>query len=324
LNSQRIIRDKKPWALAAAAGLLFGMTVNYMGHWMAWRPTVFDDQYKQAESTVKGVKEKGSEAETAYKNEVDKMTKIATVGTRLSKLSERSRLMPELGAAIIASLPRNPARSEDQPPLPIADRQDLQIEQVTVERLPNFNLWFTGDVKKRYYDQYQNERPAEGDASADAAPPADGAQDQGGGSDPQAGEAPPVPEGKAGCVVTLVGKHYHNKPGGAQGLDYVKQTLMDKLKNGSVMLPDSKGVLTSVKISDMGISKPVLTKTSPIEPQRNPVHGVLDDPKNPQPPEIPTFNFTLQFWWEETPPSVREGKQQAPPAEATESAVGGG
>ena len=69
-----------------------------------------------------------------------------------------------------------------------------------------------------------------------------------------AGEAPPVAEGKAGSVVTLVGKHFHNKPGGAQGLDYVKQTLMDKLKNGSVMLPDSKGVPKSVKISELGIT----------------------------------------------------------------------
>jgi hypothetical protein len=69
----------------------------------------------------------------------------------------------------------------------------------------------------------------------------------------------------------------------------------------------------------------VLTKTSPIEPQRNPVFGVLDDPKNPQPAEIPTFNFTLQFWWEETPPSVREAKQQAPPTEVADaSPVGGG
>ena len=324
LNTQRIIRDKKPWALAAAAGLLFGMTVNYMGHWNAWRPTVFDDRYKQAESVANTVKDDGEKAKAAYEAEVKKMTDISMIGTRLNQLADRPRLVPELTAAIIASLPRNPKRGDDDPPIPIADRLDLQIEQVSLERVPNFNLWFTGDVKKRYYDQYQNERPAEGDATADTAPPADGAQDNGGAADPAANEAPAVPAGKPGCVVTMVGKHYHNKPGGAQGLDYVKQTLMEKLKTGGVMLPDSKGDPKLVKMSELGIQKPVLTKTSPIEPQKNPVYGVLDDPKNPQPPELQTFSFTLQFWWEETPLSVREAKSQAPATESAETAAAGG
>jgi type IV pilus assembly protein PilM len=317
LNMQRIIRDKKPWALAAAAGLMFGMTVNYMGHWYAWRPTVYGKEYEDAASFVSTVEKEGQEAKSAYDAEAAKHKEIAEIGTRLAKLSDRPRLVPELAAAIVASLPRNPARAEDAPPLPIADRLDLQIEQVNLERLPNFNLWFTKDVQDRYYKQYPNEKPAgEGETPTDSAPPADGGADAGAANDSGGENAESaVPPGKPGCIVTIVGKHFHNKPGGAVGLDYVKQTLMEKLKNGSVMLPGSDGQPKEVKMSALGIQKPVLIKTSPIEPQPNPVFGVLDDPKNPQPREIPTFNFTLQFWWEETPLSVRE----APPKPTTES-----
>jgi type IV pilus assembly protein PilM len=310
LNVQRIIRDKKPWALAAAAGLMFGMTMNYAGHWYAWRPTVYDNVYTDAERLVGEVQKEGEAAKSAYDSEVTKLTEISAIYERLARLSDRPRLLPELMTAIVASLPRNAQRAEDAPPIPIAERLDLQIEQVSIERLENFNLWFAGDVKKRYYDQNPGEQPAgEGETTSESAAQPDG--EQGGTPDAGGGEStePAVPEGKPGAFVTIVGKHYHNKPGGAQGLDYVKQTLIENLKTGSVTLPDSQGQPKPIKISELGIQKPVLTKTSPIEPQPNPVFGVLEDPKNPQPRELPTFSFTLQFWWEERPLSVRE----APP-----------
>ncbi len=39
-----MIRAKKPWAVAAAACLLIGMTASFGGHWRAWN-SVHKDKF---------------------------------------------------------------------------------------------------------------------------------------------------------------------------------------------------------------------------------------------------------------------------------------
>ena len=42
--TDRMIRDKKPWAVAMVAALLLGLTINFLGHWRAWN-SVHPDKF---------------------------------------------------------------------------------------------------------------------------------------------------------------------------------------------------------------------------------------------------------------------------------------
>ena len=52
--TDRMIRDKKPWAVALAAMLLLGCTVNFLAHWRAWS-SVREDKFSQAFSETNNI-----------------------------------------------------------------------------------------------------------------------------------------------------------------------------------------------------------------------------------------------------------------------------
>ena len=49
----RMIRAKKPWAVAAVAILLLGFTIGYFGKWREWSSARIDESYQQAFNVAK-------------------------------------------------------------------------------------------------------------------------------------------------------------------------------------------------------------------------------------------------------------------------------
>ena len=133
----------------------------------------------------------------------------------------------------------------------------------------------------------------------------------------QPGAASEGPTGE-GWVIQLKGYHYHNaNPGEEEGGQYVVSTLMKNLQSGTVDLPVPQGngkppLLKSVPISALGISCPVLIRDPRITDEER------DDPNLENDPAVANrkvklrrYEFTVQFCWQETPPSKRLANEEA-------------
>ena len=159
------------------------------------------------------------------------------------------------------------------------------------------------------------------DENGDAAPPAPIATPSSGPSGP-------------GWVIELRGYHYFNKNLLTMGRTFVRQTLLNSLKDGTIELPDG-----TYSFKDLGIGYPVMVQFTP------PIVEVIDDhdaiaasrlvPADAQPlgrpgiqpqpaadpPKTITVKkstFIIQFCWQPVSPSQRLANRAAAPTE-TES-----
>ena len=180
----------------------------------------------------------------------------------------------------------------------IRRRPELHIESMDCEYFSDVGTWYTSverSVKEAAGIQTSAPAPAAdapADAAADAETPAEGEdaaavaeegdlaevdveaaeEMQAGaledlGADGEEGEAAP-PSGE-GWVIQLTGYHYHNsdmnnpdefeEEGLAEAGQFVRQTLIKNLREGTVMLPSSKnGELKEYTMEQLGIRVPVM------------------------------------------------------------------
>ena len=242
----RMIREKKPWAVAAVAALLAGCGIGFMGHWNAWSAVKLD-QYSDAFSAADRAKSQSSQWTGDYSAKEAKRKEVREIAQKLTGHVEERMLWLELLAAIDAALPqetRNP-KPED-----IGERNEMHIESIDVQKFEDLSTWYTGISKYRPGTAQATAAAATGDqAAADAAQaaPADASA---------AAETGPT---GPGWVVQLSGYHYHNKDTRNAGNFYVRNTLVKNLENAEVKLPTPDGQVTMrVPIKDLGISYPVL------------------------------------------------------------------
>jgi type IV pilus assembly protein PilM len=327
--TDRMIRDKKPWAVATAAIVLLGCTINYFGHWQAWasaNPTRFQQVTTQADA----VKSKSSSLNTDYATAFDTYTKVDQTGQNIMGNQEGRLRWLELVKAVTSSLPHDEGERPDE----IMDRRELHITEVECENFPDLAVWFQG--VQQIYNELKAGR-ADASTTSATAPPADAAPMAVPAPPPTAngGEAPapaPTPDGAAtpapgttpsaagglsgeGWVIQLRGYHYFNK--NKEGAGFVRDTLIKNLEEGTVMLAGPDGREQEVKISKLGVSHPLLVETERIRPEE------IDDPNAPPPAAPPVravggvaqrnqavdqrpkktvqrFDFVLQFAWKPT------------------------
>ncbi len=198
--ADRLIKEKKPWAVAAVALLLVGCAGAFTGYWRAWASAQESD-YQSAFAAINAMDSDSSQANSSYKDALTTLEGVANTGTNLAGIAERRLLWPELMKAINECLPRDPG----EPPKEISQRNQLHITRIDCEHFPDLSAWFT-DVGAKWNEQNpasgapaatmpteaaaDGAAPAEG-APADAAPPADGAPPDGAPAEPP---APPNPD----------------------------------------------------------------------------------------------------------------------------------
>ncbi len=198
LITERMIRAKKPWAIASYAGLLLACSFNFFFQYSAWSQ-VHPEKWASTISKVSAVSTQSGDFETQYTNRKEELERVKRIGEELVGNVDRRLLWMELMKAITESLPRtdysvrpDTGKPTDVPPgsipdhkqFPINLRQEIHIESIESEYYPDLSVWWAdAEVKRRYAEE---RRIAAGDAPA-TTPAADPAA-----TDPMAPPMPPT------------------------------------------------------------------------------------------------------------------------------------
>ena len=143
----RLIKRKKPWAVAAAALLLLGCSISFAAYSLALG-TVAADRWKAAEAEAKQTHRRCRQAEISENEQAAADFKgIDQIGQHLVGNVEGRVRWLELLKAINACLPTDPPRKPDAPPIPISQRRTLHITNLDCQQLEDVSQWYAGVMK---------------------------------------------------------------------------------------------------------------------------------------------------------------------------------
>jgi type IV pilus assembly protein PilM len=276
----RIIKSKKPWAVAAAAVLLLGCTLSIASHAMGVRTVdkgLFASAEQQAEEVKKAADDFKSQATTVQAD----IKKNETVGRNVvDSVAGRTRWL-ELLKAVFDSLPQDGKVQ----PNDVEERNRIQVTSITCSQIDKdgANTFLKYMVGKGWYVPTPEESaaaglpsdpsaggtgaPSPGTPAATSAAPAPAAATSG--SDTAAGSgAADNPGGVWGIQLNCF--HYHNSDSamrkGNYGAEFVRNTLIKNLRDGQTMVPN--GDLNKpewVSNRDLGILYPTIV--NPLKPE---------------------------------------------------------
>jgi type IV pilus assembly protein PilM len=268
--TKRIVREKKPWTIAAAAALLAACMVNYYGYWQSWRDTG-DEGYKSAFQQADTVTRTASQFDSEYKSGVQELQTTIERGGQVVGDVERRLLWLELMRAINACLPHSDAPPSNDP-AEISKREQIFITKFASEKFAGERGDLTAWWADMQIKQPENFTPSQGGSRGYG----DGGYGYGAsgassGADLSAGvavdafaepeeDAPPGPEGE-GLVIELKGYHVHNGVASDEGAEFLKRTLLANLngeKGLTLELPipgeTDPSKIEKVTLPELGIS----------------------------------------------------------------------
>ena len=330
----RMIRGKKPWAVAAAAALLLGCTISLAGLSRS-KASMDESVFGSAEQEAKSAVTESSSLTSAASAAEAAFDKTNQIGQHLVGNVEGRIRWLEMLRAINSCLPSDP---QGKQPEDITLRNEVHITGLQCQKWDNLGDWLGLIEKQPWYHPGGAES-----GQAGATPTAvDTGEDGGTGGEGIAGE---------GWVITLTGYHYHNPPtaGSLQGEYYVRQTLMANLRENMIQLPkadvaNEEEPLPWVTMQELGISHPFLinpgrVKTVTIQNPNvagarmmgsggmgyggaegeymggsgNPAAMMGRGSQNPDAEEavitLRQFDFEVQFSWQPILPSERQKKK---------------
>jgi type IV pilus assembly protein PilM len=327
-----LIEEKKPWALAGAAALMLGFTINYAGAWNAWLGSRVTEPWKTAGAaagTTKSEAERLAAEESAAKKELEDLN---LRGKNLVQNVDGRLLWPELLRAINESLPTSPIPPErkdesiEAVQADISKRRDLHITSIVATPMKQEKDWFKKDIKRAWELAQGASAPA---AAAESDVPVEEAPAEAAGDE----EGVEISPKEAGYRIEIKGHHFHNAPNDPEGTGgtYVRQTLINRLLDGEIeVFSSAEGKTQKVRIIDsstksgegndsgdrgLGLKYPVMTFTSAIKPVPNPAIGRENTQNFKQPEQLQRFDFTIELWWR----PATEADRKAALAEAAKS-----
>lgn len=176
--TKRLIRSKKPWAVAAASLLLAALTVNYLSYVGSVSTVKIDDsasandpdnwkgaiqQSKSLTSTAGNFSSRNSELR-------DQFNRLWQIGENLQSNAEGKLLWLEVIKAVDGAVPKDerPEAEREKTATDVSMREELHIESIEVQYFPSLEQWFSGPVQQMYADALKSEELAE-TAAAEAA-----------------------------------------------------------------------------------------------------------------------------------------------------------
>lgn len=314
--TSRLIKAKKPWAVAAAAVLMGGLAINYVGHYMTLTTAdVESSDMKSAMSASDRVSSSMGTIGNANTELKDKFTTVEQVRENLVSNIDGRLVWLELLKAVGSALPKDtrPEAEREQSADDVTQRNEVHITSIDCQEFRDVNKWFRGVQAFHTDAQHSAESrlAAEAEAEAEAAnalapgetPPGNGTaegavEDNAEGATDEVGEDEqfndPEPDGfddgfdndggfddeegvegigtgpgphGPGMIVQLIGHHFHNSDPtrkekqlidrNNEGGLFVRKTIIKKLIEGSVQLPDAQGNMIEVPIAELGISYPL-------------------------------------------------------------------
>jgi type IV pilus assembly protein PilM len=350
ITRDRLVRNKKPWAVAAAAVVLLACTLSYAAHAMQFN-SVKDSLWKSLEG-------KASEVDTQSKSllsEEDaakaKFKETKQHGDNLlNNLGNRKRWLRFL-SAVNECLPRPKDNAMPSPTdteafrNAIMHRDQLLVTNFDSQQVDDVSKWFEVVKKNGWYEPIPGTpgAPVLGEA---AAPPATATTTASATVPSPGSDSAPTTPGDGptgpGFIVQIYGRHYHNANGiKDEGKPYVLHTLMT--------------ALASKRMHDLGVSFPVLINPEPIGPEEivipgpkraggdAPVPGIgmggfgigngqpgvgVPSDSGDKSVQVKRFRFRVQFVWqpksaiEEAEPTIAGSTSTAPATTAPATGAG--
>ena len=254
----RLVRAKKPWAVAGIAALMLGMTFNYYAYVSAWSETATPEMSK-AESAAKSAASLSASLKDKNTKIRSQFASLKQIGDSLVSNVEGRLQWLELVKAVGAALPRDmrPLDERKETAEDISKRNELHI----VSMVSKFHEDLGGEYFSFVKENYENALGATEQESTEAS------DEQGEGEPADEAVVEEDPTGP-GWVIQLTGYHYHNSDVTNEAMQFVNNTLIKNLREGMVELPDGENdTLIQVAIPDLGITHPWLVEGSSINPE---------------------------------------------------------
>lgn len=246
--SNRLIRRKKPWAVAAAAILTLSCGVSFAAYSLPLRSVAPDvwktviSRSQQVSSNSRNLQGNEQTAKTAF-HDTDK------IGQNLTTNVEGRLRWLELLRAINRCLPFEPPLKADEKPLDIPERNELHVTNIDCQYVEDVSNWYLESKKWESADP---------NAAKGVAPPQPGLAQPGAAQPGDPNAAPAGPTGP-GWIIRLSGHHWHNENRNNQGAQFVRNKFIEELRTAKIDLPGAdRKSLESVSMKELGVSHPVL------------------------------------------------------------------
>lgn len=324
--TERMIRAKKPWTVAALAMLLLGMSGHYAFTERSWA-TTHDDLWSNSVSAVTAMEGYKSDHQSKDDELDAKLSYLNVMGKEVSGNAERRLKWLEIIKTVNNAVPRKsfvdgkiPTRQE----VPFDEREDIHVTRFDTKYYDDLKDWWTEELAQRYREEFRNWAlltNKELDEEEEAALLSDAG-----------------PEG-AGWVFELSCYHDYNKEslttgGGEIGSNHVRRVmtssfLPDNPLSKTVELPRSDGGKEIYTLAEMGISYPLMLDDNDpklvkiANPDYDPAAGFDgdegetagdgEDDKDSEPAffQVPRLEFVFQMVWQEQPLADRVAKKEA-------------
>ena len=284
----RMVRAKKPWAVAGVAAVLTGLTFNYFTHVSAWK-TADTERFTEAISLASSTKTTVDGLDSTRKEILDAAEKIKTIQTNLTSNVEGRLAWLELVKALDAALPDDP-RPREENAAHVMSREELHIIALDEQHYADLGAEYFTVIEEKYWQSKGGRPGAEGDptaaaaaegTTAEAAPPVEAAPaDAAATADADAATAEAADDAPLtgpGFVIQLTGYHFHNAETDLQNQseEFLNNTLLKALEEKTVMLPDGydpvkkqfTGKMIEVPIKDLGITRAWRVDGKPLRPE---------------------------------------------------------
>ena len=243
--TERMIRAKKPWTLAAVAALLIGLIGHFWFTQRSWAVT-HPDHWDSPQKVVEQMTSYSSEQKTKDQELTSKLTFLNELGKEVSGNAERRLMWMEVLPVILAAIPREEFPDGKDPggvEFPFEDRIDIHITKIDTKFLEDVSKWYSEAVKVRYEEEIRSWAKITGRPLPE-----------------NVGEDP-GPTGE-GWIIEFKGYHYFNDPNkkGKEGANHIRNLLTTNFLEKPVVLPDENGNPIAFSPQQFGLSYPLLLK----------------------------------------------------------------
>ena len=202
IQKERLVREKKPWALATAAMVLLGSAIAFCGSTGQFVST-HESRFTDTKEKTDSLSQKSRDLQTSYDSKIAELQESQSVGEQLTASVDNLRRIPEMLRMINQRVPRDPNEFKD-----LALREEISLSRIDVAYHDDLSVWW-----ESWFDTHLQ-------AKLDSAEIAE--------DDPRTSS----PTG-SGFVFTLDGFHFHNNrrdPANSSGR-FLDSRLLSRLNN---------------------------------------------------------------------------------------------